>query len=247
MSTLLWPTFPGQTLSVKRTPLWATDVQESRSGKEQRIAYWATPRYRWDLELEFARAGGNTITVYNTGGSAQFTGSEAAALAWFQAQMRGKWDYFYLNDPFAVQPAYYNGGTPVVAPTPTATPTTGTGSIPAGTYYYSVTSVTALGESVQAECTCTLSAIGEITVSWSAVSGALSYNVYGRSTTQGNELFIANTASTSYVDSSTTITPAGPMPQLRVRFDMDDLEMEQLEDYSRVWSTKSITMISVRR
>lgn len=247
MSNYVWPSFPGQTLKVTRTPLFATDVQESRSGKEQRISYWGTPRYRWELDLEFARSGGNTITVYNTSGASQFTGYETDALSWLHAQVRGKWDYFYLNDPMRVQTAYYNGGTPVAMSVVTATPTTGTGTLPAAAYWYAVTAVTATGESVQYETSATLSATGQIALTWSSVTGALSYNVYGRSAVQGLELFIANVGSPGYTDNSTVITPIGPMPQVRVRFDMDEMEMEQFEDYSRVWSVKKIKMISVRR
>lgn len=247
MSSILWPAFPGQTLSVKRTPLFVTDVQESRSGKEQRISYWSVPRYRWDLTLEFARVGGNTINVLNTSGATLFTGTETAALAWIFSQVRGKWDTLYLNDPIAVQPAYYSGSPLIAAPAMGAC-AQGVGSLSAGTYYYMVTSVTALGESVQsAEVSQTITGGHGVQLNWTPVANALGYNVYGRSI-GGGELFIAYQAgqsSTGYLDGG-SITPTGPMPQQKVRFDMDDIEFEQLEDYSRVYSVKAIKMISVK-
>ncbi|MFH1838438.1 MAG: hypothetical protein ABH808_03020, partial [Candidatus Kuenenbacteria bacterium] len=90
--------------------------------------------------------------------------------------------------------------------------TAGTGTLAIGTYYYRVTALTSSGETTPStETSLTLGVIGGVNVNWTAITGATSYKIYGRST--GAELFIAQVATgiTTYLDSG-AITPAGAMP-----------------------------------
>jgi hypothetical protein len=82
----------------------------------------------------------------------------------------------------------YSRSSPLASPgTPTFTPATTGGSLSNGTYTYAVTAINAQGETLSsAEASVTLSggtATQRITVSWSAVTGATGYRVYGRSGT----------------------------------------------------------------
>jgi hypothetical protein len=100
---------------------------------------------------------------------------------------------------------------PTSPPTASAAALVGSGTLVAGTYGYRVTSNTPGGESLPSlEVTITTTATGRIVLTWNAVPGATSYNVYGR--TVGAELQIAATvAGTTYTDNGTA-TPAGALP-----------------------------------
>jgi hypothetical protein len=96
-------------------------------------------------------------------------------------------------------------------PTPTATADTTGGSLAAGTYYYKVSAVSARGESpAGSEASATLAATGEITVSWSALSGATSYNIY-RGSASGSETLIGSTTNLTWVDQGAS-TPNATIP-----------------------------------
>lgn len=94
----------------------------------------------------------------------------------------------------------------------TVTPTGTTG---ATTYGYRVSALTAFGESLA--CTEVTTTTGNATLSgsnynallWSAVTGAASYNVYGR--TAGGELKLTNVGTTSYNDTGAA-SPSGALP-----------------------------------
>lgn len=74
-----------------------------------------------------------------------------------------------------------------------------------GTYAYAITALTSTGEisgSIK-KVTITGATPNQITLSWGAYAGALSYNIYGRddgSTTSEGLRLIGNTATTSFVD-----------------------------------------------
>lgn len=55
----LFPTLSGQSLEITRSPLWSggVSVQTAVSGKETTIAYWANPRWRWEIKFDFLRRG----------------------------------------------------------------------------------------------------------------------------------------------------------------------------------------------
>ena len=90
MSSLIFPKLAGLDISVKRTPVFATKIQTSSSGKEQRASFQAFPRYRYELRMNFLRQANS----YNT------VSDEAATLMNFLAQHRGAWDSFLFADPY---------------------------------------------------------------------------------------------------------------------------------------------------
>ena len=93
--------------------------------------------------------------------------------------------------------------------------TLGVGTLTAGAYYYRVSALNALGETLASiETNLTIpggSAPAGIHVNWEAVAGATSYRVYGRTT--GTELLMATVAAptTTWLDAG-SITPVGALP-----------------------------------
>lgn len=126
------------------------------------------------------------------------------------------YDRLYLcngTDPLT----YYDGSsitsfTSLTAPTaPTVTRTGTTGSY---TYSYKITAVSNVGEtSASAEGhsdlnQAVLDASSYMTVSWSAVTGAIGYNVYGRKDGQWSFItYLEGNSSTSYIDKG-SVTPS---------------------------------------
>jgi uncharacterized protein (TIGR02217 family) len=51
----IFPTFPGLTFPIKRTPLWSTIRQESIGGQTPRFSLWSYPRYRYELSISVLR------------------------------------------------------------------------------------------------------------------------------------------------------------------------------------------------
>lgn len=88
MSNSVFPSFAGVDISVKRSEIYATKIQTSSSGKEMRASFQSTPRYRYELRLNFLRQ-----AVYNT------ATDEVAQLKTFFDTMLGSWDSFLFNDP----------------------------------------------------------------------------------------------------------------------------------------------------
>lgn len=100
-------------------------------------------------------------------------------------------------------------------PSPVITVTDGGtgGSLSIGTYYYRVTAINATGETLPSQVSSVVLSVGtrKATITWTAITGATSYKVYGRST--GGELYIATvTAPTITYTDAGTVTPAGAMP-----------------------------------
>ena len=90
----IFPTLPGLDIAIKRSVITSTMVQPASSGKEQRGTFWSTPRYSFDLTLNFAR---------QAGFSAQTAFDEAQTLISFfagQGGQGGKLIPFWLTDPF---------------------------------------------------------------------------------------------------------------------------------------------------
>lgn len=107
---------------------------------------------------------------------------------------------------------YTDTGAAGTAATLPSSNTTGDGSFAAGTYYWKVTSLSALGETAGSnEITATMAVNGSITLSWPAVPGATGYNVY-RGTAAGaeNQKIAANTTATTFKDTGATGTTASP-------------------------------------
>lgn len=55
MTLRLFPSLPGITYPVKKTPSWSTDVQQSVSGKKTTLARWSYPIYGIEVGFEFLR------------------------------------------------------------------------------------------------------------------------------------------------------------------------------------------------
>lgn len=102
----------------------------------------------------------------------------------------------------------------ISAPTLVTAVGSGTGgTLTANTYYYVVTAVNAVGETIGSneKSVTTTGSTSSVTLTWNAVAGATSYNVY-RSTSAGTELKLAsNITALTYVDTAPG-TPSGAVP-----------------------------------
>jgi uncharacterized protein (TIGR02217 family) len=103
MSTALFPSsLKGFDIKVKRQTIWSTLVQTSASGKEQRARFWTTPRWYWELTVNFLR---------QSGFSANTTYDELAKLQTFFNSVCGQWDSFLFVDPVNGTPSNVSFGT----------------------------------------------------------------------------------------------------------------------------------------
>lgn len=108
----------------------------------------------------------------------------------------------YADRSFISPTGAFNGGVDATSlavrqiPTPVATDGSisailGTGSLAAGTYYYRVSALNALGETLAStERAYVLASTGSVRIVWTNAVGATSYNIYGRTT--GAEKLMAN-------------------------------------------------------
>ncbi len=106
----------------------------------------------------------------------------------------------------------YDTGTFAVGTPPTnATFVATTGALANATYYYRVTVLSKVGETLPSTETSLAITTGGVTVKWGAVTGATGYKIYGRST--GAELLMATVGAgvLSWIDDG-SITPAGALP-----------------------------------
>ena len=85
MSNAVYPTFPGLTFDVTRTPTWSTTTIRSTSLRAYRSANASFPIYRFKLSYEFLRQTG-VLT-------------EMATLAGFFNARKGGFDSFLFADP----------------------------------------------------------------------------------------------------------------------------------------------------
>lgn len=85
MTVPVFPSLAGLGWDVVRTSEWRTGLQESVSGKETQIAYWSSPRYRWELTFDLLRS---------AAGYAEFQ-----TLLGFFDQMQGRGGRFLFADP----------------------------------------------------------------------------------------------------------------------------------------------------
>jgi len=85
------------------------------------------------------------------------------------------------------------------------------GSLAAGTYYYRVSSINALGESLACEEASTTATLNQkININWTKVTGATGYKIYGRTT--GAEKLIATVGDVATYTDSGSVTPSGALP-----------------------------------
>lgn len=86
------------------------------------------------------------------------------------------------------------------------------GAVPDGHWFYRVTAVNAQGESLPSnEQAVTLpEANNTVTISWAAVTGAVTYNMYRGTAAGGESLVATGIAGTSYVDTNTMVAGTPP-------------------------------------
>lgn len=114
---------------------------------------------------------------------------------------------FQLPEDFS-QMLYILPSDQLISPVITLSPTSGT--LTASTYYYRVTAINSAGETLASqEKSITVGASAGVVITWTAITGATGYKVYGRA--NDNELYIATTTNTTYTDNG-SITPSGAMP-----------------------------------
>lgn len=89
MSNEVFPTLPGLTPEITRTPIWSTAIKSSVSQREYRTANVSVPAYSYKLSYEVIRQGA-------VGG---FTHAELSTLAGFFNARRGSFDSFLFSDP----------------------------------------------------------------------------------------------------------------------------------------------------
>lgn len=109
------------------------------------------------------------------------------------------------NGADAIPNGFFTAGSNVPTPTLSAgTPTTGTGTLPAGEYSYKFTSRTYWGESIpSAAQAVTLSDVGQITIPYATATGARGFRVYrkGPSDSDWKYLtYISSALSGSFID-----------------------------------------------
>lgn len=92
MSNAIFPTLPGLTWNVTKQPSFATNIQKSVSGKENRISLQNSPMYTFKMTYEFLR------DLPNVGvPSAPY--NELQQLMGFFVRMKGSYDSFLFSDP----------------------------------------------------------------------------------------------------------------------------------------------------
>lgn len=89
MSGQTFPSFQTVKINVTRTPMYATKIQTSTSGKELRCSWQSTPRYHYTLAIEALRTTKN--------------GDEVATLMNFIDTHKGSYDSFFYTDPYSGQ------------------------------------------------------------------------------------------------------------------------------------------------
>lgn len=148
---------------------------------------------------------------------------------WYSNTVIGEFAWSHLANMYggvAVKEATVNGAdsavngffttlaTAIAAPSPTIANDTASGSLPAGTYQYVVTTVDYFGQSVPSNVlSTTLSATGKVTITVPAVSGNQGYRVYRKVGSDYLLLgrFAGGTGTVTIVDDG-SVTPAGVLP-----------------------------------
>ncbi len=85
MSIAVYPTLPGLTWSVTKSPIWKTRTQTSVRGREVRIKDQIYPRWKFQLVYSFLRGMPGFIEIQTM-------------LSFFQS-VAGSWDTFLFDDP----------------------------------------------------------------------------------------------------------------------------------------------------
>lgn len=101
----------------------------------------------------------------------------------------------------------------LATPSPTATATATGGSLASGTHSYRMTALNEIGETMPstAVAVAVTGATSQITLTWSAVSTATSYAIYGRTSGSEQLLATASAGATTWTDTGSG-TPSGALP-----------------------------------
>ena len=94
MSSYKFPlSLPGIDIAIsRRGPIYATQIQTTSSGKEQRASWQAVPRYEYDLKINVLREGVPAPAPFQAL-------DEVTAVLGFGDDHRGAWDSFLIDDP----------------------------------------------------------------------------------------------------------------------------------------------------
>ena len=84
MSNYVFPTLPGVTWDISKSPEFSTKIQTSASGAETATAYWSYPKWAFSLKYDLLRSG-----AYN----------ELEQLVGLFLKCRGNFDTFLYTDP----------------------------------------------------------------------------------------------------------------------------------------------------
>lgn len=91
MSDAVFPSLPGITWSIVKTPVFSTAIKKAKSGREDRIAYYDAPMCRWSIPFAFLR---DRMTTQNPSG----VYAELKRLMGFFYARRGRFDSFLFED-----------------------------------------------------------------------------------------------------------------------------------------------------
>jgi uncharacterized protein (TIGR02217 family) len=87
VSTVAFPSLPGQTWPVIRTAIWQSRAQQSISGKILNIADWSQPKWQWEVTFSALRG-------YN----ATLLAAEIQNIQGFFNSRQGRFDSFLYSD-----------------------------------------------------------------------------------------------------------------------------------------------------
>jgi lysophospholipase L1-like esterase len=199
--------------------IWPTD-NTNPVGRSATSRTWNNALYTWAVAnkvqyVPWERLSNPTTGGWPTGWSSD--GLHPTLLDGYTSIAKFAWDFLeprtgspvvrraISNGADAIPNGFFTAGSNVPTPTLSAgTPTTGTGTLPAGAYSYKFTSRTYWGESIpSAAQSVTLSDVGQITIPYATATGARGFRVYrkGPSDSDWKYLtYISSALSGSFID-----------------------------------------------
>lgn len=100
--TAVFPALPGLDIAVRRSVLTSTGTQSATTGKEQRVSWWSTPKYEFELTFNALRQLTGNFTVAQ---------DEAQVLSNFFLAQLGQFSTFLFADPINSTATAVNFGT----------------------------------------------------------------------------------------------------------------------------------------
>ena len=91
MSDAVFPTLPGLSWGIQKTPTWSTKIQKAVTGREIRISYMPAPMVKFSLPYDFLR---DKMTQQNPSG----VYAELRQLMGFYLARQGSFDSFLYED-----------------------------------------------------------------------------------------------------------------------------------------------------